>query len=449
MKGMSRLAVWLVVFAGLVVPIRAQTIVVFPFENTGADSRLSWLEEGLAELTILRLAADTSAAAATLAPAPHTGPERLVLTRDDWMVTIEQIGLPAAPLFAGYSRATMFRLAQHVRADFVIFGGFAAADGTLRIRAQALQIEPPALLAPQEVSGPLDELMELHARLLADLLATMGGQVTDDRAALLQRFPRFRLDAFESYVRGLLTADDEQRLRWLRDAARLEPGWPDPAYALGQTYLARRDLATALIWLSRVPPAHPRGFEAAFYSGVCHLLRDDLARAHTTFTTLAAAAHARGRLPVPEVLNNLGVVLARQRNWTQAAQYFQQASQMAARGTVYWYNLGVAELAALRLTEAAAMFREVLLRNPEDAQARALLVRALEQDGQNEEARAEREAVEFGLPQMDTRPAILLRIQADLHSPRQGFLPPMLPGSPVPQGSARTQRAAPGTGVRP
>ncbi|MCL6480607.1 MAG: hypothetical protein K6U02_02665 [Firmicutes bacterium] len=435
---MPRLATLLVVFVGLVAPIRAQTIVVFPFENTGADSRLSWLEEGLAELTILRLAA-----------APGTAAAALVLTRDDWMMTVEQMGLPAAPLFAGYSRATMFRLAQHVRADFVIFGEFTAADGTLRIRAQALQIEPPALLAPQEISGRLDELMELHARLLADLLATMGGTATEDSAALPHRFPRFRLDAFESYVRGLLTADDEQRLRWLREAARLEPGWPDPAYALGQTYLARRDLVTALIWLSRVPPAHTRGFEAAFYSGVCHLLRDDLARAHTTFATLAAAAQARGRWPVPEVLNNLGVVLARQQNWTQAAQHFRQASQMAARETVYWYNLGLAELAALRFTEAATMFREVLLRNPEDAQARALLVHTLELDGQTEKARAEREAVEFELPQIDARPAALLRVQAELHSPRQSFLPPMLPGSSAPLGSARTQRAAPGTGVRP
>ena len=449
MQSMSRLVAFLMLLVWPVLPTRAQTIVVFPFENAGADSRLSWLEEGLAELTILRLAADTDDSPAVPAPALHAGPRRLVLTRDDWLVAVEQLGLPPAPLFAGYSRATMFRLAQHVRADFVIFGEFAAADGSLRIRAQALQTEPPALLDPQEVSGRLDELMELHARLLVDLLATMREPAAADSAALPQRFPRFRLDAFESYVRGLLTADDEQRLRRLRDATRLEPGWPEPAYALGQTYLARRDLATALIWLSRVPPAHPRGFEAAFYSGVCHLLRDDLVRAHTTFTTLAAAAQARERVPLPEVLNNLGVVLARQQHWEQAAPYFHQASQMAARQPVYWYNLGVAELAAERFPEAAAMFREVLLRNPEDAQARALLVRALELDGQNEEARAEREAVEFDLPQMDPRPAALLRIQAELHSPRQSFLPPMLPSTPAPQDGARAERAAPATGARP
>ncbi len=449
MQTMSWLVASLMLLAWFVVPTSAQTIVVFPFENTGADNRLSWLEEGLAELTILRLAADADDFPAAPAPALHARPRRLVLTRDDWLVAVEQMGLPPAPLFAGYSRATMFRLAQQVRADFVIFGEFAADDGSLRIRAQALQIEPAALLAPQEVSGRLDELMELHARLLVDLLVTMSEPATADRAALLQRLPRFRLDAFESYVRGLLTADDEQRLRRLRAAARLEPGWPEPAYALGQTYLARRDLATALIWLSRVPPAHPRGFEAAFYSGVCHLLRDDLVRAHTTFATLAAAAQARERVPLPEVLNNLGVVLARQQHWSQAGLYFHQASQMAAREPIYWYNLGVAELAAERFPESAAMFREVLLRNPEDAQARALLVRALEQDGQKEEARAEREAVEFDLPQMDSRPAALLRIQAELHSPRQSFLPPMLPNAPTLQGSARAQRAAPGTGVRP
>lgn len=449
MRVMSRLVAFLMLLAWFVLPTSAQTIVVFPFENAGADSRLSWLEEGMAELTILRLAASSSDSADALTSALPTRPKLLVLTRDDWLVAVEQMGLPPAPLFAGYSRATMFRLAQHVHADFVIFGEFAANDGSLRIRAQALQIEPPALLAPQEVSGRLDELMELHARLLVDVLATMSEPASADRATLPDRLPRFRLDAFESYVRGLLTADDEQRLRRLRDAARLEPAWPEPAYALGQTYLARHDLATALIWLSRVPPAHPRGFEAAFFSGVCHLLRDDLVRAQTTFATLAAAAQAREQAPLPEVLNNLGVVLARQQHWAQAASYFQQASQMAAREPIYWYNLGVAELAAEQFPEAAAMFHEVLLRNPEDAQARALLVRALEQDGQNEEARAEREAVEFDLPQMDPRPEALLRIQTELHSSRQSFLPPMLSSTPTPQEGARARRAAPGTGVRP
>ncbi len=423
---MRRLLCLLVLSAFLAVPAGAQTIVVFPFENADGNSRISWLEEGLAELTIQRLA----------------GGSRLVLTRDDWIAAIEDLGLPPAPMFAGYSRATMLKLGQQVRADYVIFGNFTAQDGSLRITARALRVEPPALLPPVEASGRLADLMELHANLLADLLAQMGDPGAADRNAFRKNLPRLRLDAFESYARGLQSPDDEQRLRLLRDAARQEPNWPDPAYALGQTYFARRDLASALIWLSRVPPAHERGFEAAFYAGVCHLLREDAARALTTYSTLAAAAAASDRPTVPEVLNNLGVALARQHNWPQAANYWREATDLASAEPTYWFNLGVAETFAGRFAEAAAIFREVLLLNPDDAKARALLVRALERDGKPDEARSEREAVEFELPEMDDEPAALLRVKTHLDSPRQEFLPPLLPALALPERSLSAPRGA-------
>lgn len=428
---MPRLLCLLVVSVILAVPAGAQTIVVFPFENTDGTARTSWLEQGLAELTIQRLA----------------GGSRLVLTRDDWAAAVEELGLPAGPMFAGYSRATMLKLGQHVHADYVIFGSFSVQDGTLHMIARALRVEPPALLAPAEASGRLADLMDLHASLVADLLAEMGELEAGGRDGFLKNLSRLRLDAFESYARGLQSTDVEQRLRLLRESARQEPNWPDPAYALGQTYFTQGDLATALIWLSRVPPAHERGFEAAFYAGVCHLLRNDLARSFTTYSSLVAAAQANDRPAVPEVLNNLGVVLARQQNWPQAINQWREATELAANEPAYWYNLGVGEMFAGRFAEAAAMFREVLLLSPDDAQARAWLVRALERSGEPEEARAEREAVEFALPKIEGEPAMLLRIKTQLDSPRQEFVPPLVPTLALPETTpSKRQGAAPAAG---
>ena len=74
---------------------------------------------------------------------------------------------------------------------------------------------------------------------------------------------------------------DDQTLgpRALREAARIELAWDRPAYELGKIYFGRRDCESALPWFSRVPPNRPDGPEASFDTGVCHLLRNDAARA--------------------------------------------------------------------------------------------------------------------------------------------------------------------------
>jgi tetratricopeptide (TPR) repeat protein len=137
-----------------------------------------------------------------------------------------------------------------------------------------------------------------------------------------------RLDAFEHFIRGVLANEDEPRLRELREAARLEPGWPDPAFALGETYASRSDCNSALPWLARVPKAHPRYVEAVFTTGVCRLQMNQPDKAEEVFTSLQAAlrnnskrdAGAAGTISgadLPEVLNNLGLAQADLRRATE------------------------------------------------------------------------------------------------------------------------------------
>src|SRR6202040_3996996 len=98
-----------------------------------------------------------------------------------------------------------------------------------------------------------------------------------------------RLDAFEHYIRGLLANEDEPRLRELREASRLEPAWPDPYFALAETYFTRNDCTTALSFLAHVPPTHDRYLEALFSTGVCRLQMNQPERAEEVFTSLQSA----------------------------------------------------------------------------------------------------------------------------------------------------------------
>jgi tetratricopeptide (TPR) repeat protein len=201
-----------------------------------------------------------------------------------------------------------------------------------------------------------------------------------------------RLDAFEHYTRGILANEDEARLRELRESARLEPDWPEPAFALGQAYFSRRDCDAALLWLARVPAGNSRSSEAVFTSGVCRLLLGQPDKAEEVFLglqdrlkhDLVAGAE------LPEILNNLALAQARRGNTTAAASSLLRALDLDPDEDDYPFNLGLLYLRGNDATTAAKYFREASDREPENPEDRALLIYALEKTGNKSEASDER-----------------------------------------------------------
>jgi Tfp pilus assembly protein PilF/TolB-like protein len=361
---------------------RSQVVLTFPFENTGQEAALEWLSEGLAELTIERLA----------------GRGFYLLSRQDRLDALELIGLPVSTRF---SRATMLRLGEQADADQVIFGHYAGDGRTLSVTARVLRLSPPALSPEFTQSGPLSDLMSLHARLARQLLCALApsqpGSAGCDAAApaaaaLASQAPAVSPAAFELYIRGLMDSNDEVRLRNLREAARLQPQWDAPAFALGDTYFSRRNCEAALPWLTRVPAARPNGILAGFEAGVCHLLRGDPARARAAFSALVNRAPGLPPLPgpLPEAQSNLGVALAREGKIAEALAALERATRADAEEPDYWLNLGLVQLRAQQPGAAVEPLRRALTLQPADAEARTLLAQALEQSGRGEEAAAQR-----------------------------------------------------------
>src|SRR6266481_5308959 len=326
-------------------PAQSSVYLVFPFENAGASPRLDWLGEGLEELTIQSLSASG----------------QQVYSHAGRTTELERNGLPFS---AKLSRASMLRVAQDLDADFVIFGSFTSDGKSLTIESRVLRTDPLMLLPAVRETGPLDSLMEMQSKVVWRLLSE------NDKAyrPTLTEFSRaqrpLRLDAFEHYIRGLLANEDEPRLRELREASRLEPSWPDPYFALAETYFTRNDCATALSFLAHVPPAHDRYVEALFSTGVCRLQMNQPERAEEVFTSLETALRGEGKnesqadatgAEPPEILNNLAVARARQ-------------------------------------GKTAAAFREASERKPDNPEDRALLVQSLEKAGKKAEADQERES---------------------------------------------------------
>jgi tetratricopeptide (TPR) repeat protein/TolB-like protein len=358
---------------------------IFPFENAGASPRLDWLGEGLEELTIQYL---SDSGAQVYSHAGRAG-------------ELERYGLPAS---AKLSRATMLRIAQDLDADYVIFGSFASDGTSLTIDARTLRVDPPALLTPVHDSGPLNSLMDLHAGVAWHLLSAndKAYPLSPKEFAKLQR--PLRLDAFEHFVRGLIASEDEPRLRELREAARLEPTWPDPAFALGETYAARGDCSSALPWFARVPRTHHRYVEAVFATGVCRLQLNQPDKAEESFTSLQdalrnnsdrgpAGGNGLSGADLPEILNNLGVALARQGKSSAALADLQRATELDPDEDDYPFNLGLLSFRANDFAAAAKSFREAVDREPDNPEDRALLIQSLEKAGNKAEADQERVAV--------------------------------------------------------
>jgi len=355
---------------------------VFPFSNAGASPRLDWLGAGLEELTIQALSAGG----------------QQVYSRAGRITEMERNGLPFS---AKLSRASMLRVAQDLDADFVVFGSFTSDGKILTIDSRVLRADPLALLPSVRETGPLDSLMEMQSKVVWRLLSQTDRAYRPTMVEFSKALRPLRLDAFEHYIRGLLANEDEPRLRELREASRLEPSWPDPYFALAETYFTRNDCATALSFLAHVPPAHDRYVEALFSTGVCRLQMNQPERAEEVFTSLQTTLNGAAKNEsqagasagdIPEILNNLAVARARQGKMSAAQADLRRATDLDPDEDDYPFNLGLLAVQTGDFAAAAAAFREASERKPDNPEDRALLVQSLEKGGKKAEADQERES---------------------------------------------------------
>lgn len=354
----------------------SEWLLVFPFENESRIANLDWLGEGLSELTAERL------------QDKHVS----VLTRQDRLATLEKMGLPDS---ARFSHATLVKIATEADADALVYGRFQSDGKTATIEARVLHLTPPSLSPAFTATGPVQDLLRIHARLAWQILCAIDRAscppegASREESGFSEPPPSLRPDALENLVRGLTASGNEERLRLLREAARLEPTWDRPAFELGQIYFDRHDCDSTLVWLSRVPPNRPDGAVAAFDTGVCHLLRNDPPRAEAAFSGLLERARGGGQdsLPeLPEMHNNLGIARLRLGKWNEASAEFERATALDEEEADYWLNLGIAKLVGKQAGAAAAPLERASKIDPDDKDMRALLIATLESVGRKADA---------------------------------------------------------------
>lgn len=344
--------------------LRAETVLVLPFSNqsksTSSATNVDWIGESISEAVRESLVSEGV----------------LALERDDRLEAFRRLSLRSNAVL---TRASIIKAAQALDASEAIYGHYdltpVASDsgggsrGTLRIGARMLNLKRLRQGSELEESGPVEDLAALEARLSWQVLKTLSPKTAPPEEEFLRGLPHVRLDALESYIRGLLAANPEQQHRFFLQAARLDAGYSQPCFQLGKSYWDKKDYRVSAGWLARVHRGDPHYLEAQFYLGICSYQMGDYKAAEKCFEVVAAS------VPLNEVYNDLGAAQTRT-DTTAAIESFRKAVEGDSADPDYHFNLAYALWRAGQFPAAADSFRAVLERNPNDEEAARLLAHA-------------------------------------------------------------------------
>jgi tetratricopeptide (TPR) repeat protein len=358
---MRWLPILLVIFGGA---LRAETALVIPFFNHSGSANLNWIGESVAETVRDALASEGL----------------LALDRESRMEAYRRLSLrPGAEL----THASIIKIAEALDASQVIYGYYETlppadsegrSKGSLRITARILDMKAGIQSPAFGEAGALEDLAAIEERLGWQVLESLSPKTAPPVEEFLKARPPVRLDAVESYIRGLLAVAPDQRHRFFTQAARLDEHYSQPCFQLGKSSWEQKEFKIAAGWFQRVSRSDPHYLEARFFFGLCRYYVGDFQGAEDAFQEVAAT------MPLNEVFNNLGAAQA-QRDDSAAITSYHKALEGDDADPDYRFNVGYAQWRLGRFDEAVESFRAAVEREPGDAEATTFLGMALSRQG--------------------------------------------------------------------
>jgi tetratricopeptide (TPR) repeat protein len=346
--------------------LAADTIAVLPLFNSDehASPNLDWIGESVSE-TVQEALSTTGL---------------LVLHREDREEAYHRLSLRTGVVL---TKASVLKIGETLDAGDVVFGEF-KVDGAdtgattlksnLKLVVRVLDLRQLQQKAEFVESGSLETLSQMETKLAWMLLHQMAPESAPSEEAFLHDRAPVRVDAMESYVRGLMAVTEDQKTRLFTQAARLDDHFSQPNFQLGRLMFAKKDYKSAEPWLSKVSRGDSHFLEAAFLRGICKYYQGDFDGAASQLKMVSS------EIPLNEVYNNLGAALSR-KNDPSATENFKKALEGDESDPDYWFNTGYSLWRRGQFTEAANDFRAVLDRSPGDQEATTMLGRCLKSDG--------------------------------------------------------------------
>ncbi len=325
-----------------------QRLLVVPFDNQSSAPGLEWIGEAFPEILSQRMASS----------------QLYVINREDRSYAFDHSGIPQTVL---PSRATIYRIAEQMDADYVVMGSYTFDGSTFTAKAQLLDMKKLHLNVPVDSSGPLTNLIDLQTMLAWELLQQMPVHPAMTRDQFIKAFPPVHLDAFENYIRGTLATSYPQKVHYFHDAVKLNPSYTVAMLQLGKTYFENHEYESASLWFARIPKTDSASGEATFLLGMSEFYRGNFDKAFAAFSYLS------NRVPLTELYNNMGVVEARRGRRASAVEYFSKALNADPNDADYRFNLAVALFKNGDAAAASRQLKDELQERPTDSEARTLL----------------------------------------------------------------------------
>ena len=341
----------------------ASTLLVLQFHNNSQYSDLNWVGESVAETLISELGAAN----------------QIALDRNTRAEGLRRLSLRPD---AGFTKATVIRLGQTLDADLVCYGSYEInlppgttelKDSSVRISARFLDLRKMHDGPEMSEAGKLSDLSRLEEHLAWQTLHYVDPSQNVPVEKFMAPAKLIRLDAEESYIRGLMSTSPEQKERWLLQATKLDPQFSNAAFELGRAQLSQNKYRQAISTLQRIPSADIRYSEARFNMGLAAFRVNDFTAANAYFHEVAK------QFPLSEVYNNIGAA-ENELNQPAAVDDFRRALDGDPSNPTYLFNLSLALIKNNQFEEAGNKLRLLLTQTPDDEDAQALLEKASQRD---------------------------------------------------------------------
>ena len=322
-----------------------RVVLVLPFDNRSGQANLDWIGESFASTINQRMRSAGF----------------LTISRDDRVYALDHLGLPT-----GFrpTRATTIRIAQTLDAQFVLVGSYTVKDGQVSAQAQVLEVNRLTLSKPVEQTSSLQNLLNVENTLAWQSARQMDPKLSVAQNTFIAASAGMKLEAYESYIRGITATTDEERLTRLKTAVELSPTSSEALLALGKSEYTDGDYDAAAAVLAKVPASDPLALEAGFYRGLARFNTARYAEAEGAFAVVGT------KLPLPEVVNNQGVAMARQHK--DGTALLQRASTADPQDADYHFNVAVALRRRGDLPHAKSEIERAVKLHPSDGEAQQL-----------------------------------------------------------------------------
>jgi len=387
----------------------ADVVLILPFENTSNHTEYNWIGESFADSLALLL----------------NKPGLIVVSGDERAVAYQRLRLPLTVL---PSRATAIKIAREAKASMIVIGTYNVTIGqpspdqkknqldsslaSIVGEARVVRVNEGRMSgdmfeggwAPRvyDFGGTVSSLQKMNGDLAYQILFQRDKALSFSRNQLVQEATKVPPEAFEAYIKGLLTDEREStRSVYFKNAMKLYAHanggavYSDASFQLGRFYMGQGQWKEAAEYLTMVQKKEPHYGEAQFYAALASWKQGDLQHALTLLVPLADEKV----MPLVGVYNNAGAVsveAARQekkpeertRLLMQGITLLSRAVDSSPDDTMVLFNYAYALFLAEKYADAAAKLQPVTAADPRDGRAYFLLAKAREKAGQAEAAAA-------------------------------------------------------------